>query len=71
MAVVFVRGVTSDERNSWPELASLAALDAASNFESFSNFCAAFEFLLGRFLGFVIRFISDYRRFFQIFGSRL
>jgi hypothetical protein len=52
IAVVFVRGVTWEDLNSWPEFA--AALLEARSFESLNNFCAALAVLLGLFFGFDI-----------------
>lgn len=49
--MVFVRGVTTDDSNSFPDCSSRAVLSARS-FEPSNSFWAAFAFLLGRFLAF-------------------
>ena len=50
--MVFARGVTTEDLNSWPPFT--AALADASIFESFNSFCAAFALLLSLFFGFGI-----------------
>jgi hypothetical protein len=53
-----VLGVTTVELNCSSELASCAAFVAASSFESFSSFWAAFALLLNLFFGLGTIFLS-------------
>src|SRR5436190_7339960 len=62
IAVVFVLGVTTEDRNSEP-LCSSRSVFSESNFDSFNKRCAAFAALLGLFFAFGINsslLIFDY-----------